>query len=600
MINFLFEQFFDKITYMNDVMPANGLRNLLDRTLAGERLTERDLTALSFEDRLQLIQRSPVRTKAHLIISSPDPLKLLKKLSPQEIYLTVKESWGVDAAIILEMTAPEKIVQLLDMDIWKRDRIDFTRFMEWLQLLAEGGGRVLTKSLFILDEPLVILFFKAIVEATSRNLDQDPLELSDGGWYSFDNLYYYRPIDEEIDFDLVSNLLMEFFEHEPDYYHIIMEGIIAEQPSPMEEDAYRLRSTRMSMIGFPEFYEARDLFLFEDPAKIVEAIRSMSSKVIYLDDHQAEELPPRYWLIPKKTGGFFEELMGEVADDESAAHLLWELSYLVHKVVAASGMELSDVEELVSSAQMTGDYINLGLEYLAGVQHDEGKQIIRDVYLVQLFRLGYALVLSERKRNEVLVRELSTIIEPVFWGDFARGVVEGLLAGKPLFYEAISGDGGGYRNFRSIGDLTASADFMAELSARIHVISGIIGIPEDIRPWLVDNAKTHNWGLDHIFTTACVRGCLGGGWEVSPLSDEELGRFYDMVRKSPEITDTIVRQVETLIYGIPECADEKIKSASVRFVRDTLTDFIRELTQLPDQDRIDWRFVSGVITQAIP
>ncbi len=109
-------------------MPTFGLRNLLDRMLAGERLTEGDITALSFEDRLRLIQRAPVRTKANLIISSPDPIKLLKKLSPQEIYLTVKESWGTDAAVILEMTAPDKIVQLLDMDIWKRDRIDFGKF----------------------------------------------------------------------------------------------------------------------------------------------------------------------------------------------------------------------------------------------------------------------------------------------------------------------------------------------------------------------------------------------------------------------------------------------------------------------------------------
>jgi hypothetical protein len=584
---------------MNDLIPAHGLNNLLDRTHAGERLTERELTALSFEDRLRLIQRSPVRTKANLIISSPDPLKLLKKLSPQEIYLTVKESWGTDAAIILEMSAPEKIVQLLDMDIWKRDRIDFGKFMEWLQLLAEGGERVLTKSLFMLDEPLVILFFKGIIEAISRNLDQDPLEFSDGGWFSFDNLYYFRPIDEELDFDLVSNLLMGFFEHEPDYYRVIMEGVIGELPSPMEEDAYRLRSSRMSMIGFPELSEARDLFLFEDPAKIVETIRSMSSKVIYLDDRQTDELPPHYWLIPRKTGGFFEDIMGEVADDDRAAHLLWELSYLVHKVVAASGMDLSDVEELVSSAQMTRDYINLGLEYLTGVAHyDEAKQTIRDVYLVELFRLGYTLALAERKRNEVLVRELSSIIEPVFWGDFARSVVEGLLAGKPLFYEAISGGAHSYRNFRSIGDLAASAGFMTELSARVHLMREIVNIPEDIRPWLIGNAKTHGWGIEHIFMTACVRGCLGGEWDVVPLSNEELGRFYDMVRENPGITGTIIRHVEAFVGRIPEYGDERIRGASVKFVRDTLADFVGEMTHVPDKDALDGRFVSGVITQA--
>jgi hypothetical protein len=206
-------------------------------------------------------------------------------------------------------------------------------------------------------------------------------------------------------------------------------------------------------------------------------------------------------------------------------------------------------------------------------------------------------VLAERKQNEVLVRELSMIIEPVFWGDFARSVVEGLLAGNPLFYEAISGGAYSYRNFRSMDDLAASAGFMTELSARVHLIREIVNIPEDIRPWLIGNAATHGWGLEHIFMTACVRGCLGGEWEVVPLSNEELGRFYDMVRENPGIIATTIRHVETFIGRIPECGDARIKDASVKFVSDTLTDFIGELMQLPDKDALDGRFVSGVITQ---
>ncbi|MBN2225482.1 MAG: hypothetical protein JW765_12455 [Deltaproteobacteria bacterium] len=585
---------------MNDLMPIYGLRNLLDRTLAGERLTEGELTALTFEDRLRLIQRSPIRTKAHLIISSPDPVKILKKLSPQEIYLTVKESWGVDAAVILEMTAPDKIVQLLDMDIWKRDRIDFGKFMEWLQILSEGGGRVLTKSLFMLDEPLLILFFKAIIEVTSRNLDQDPLEFSDGGWFSFDNLYYFKPTDEEIDFDLVSNLLMQFFEYEPDYYRVIMEGIMGELPSPMEEDAYQLRSSRMSMIGFPELKESRELFLFEDPEKIVEEIRSISSKIIYIDDGQAGQLPPHYWLIPKKTGGFFEDLMGEAADDDDTAQVFWELSYLVHKVVAASGLDLSDVEELVASAQMAGDYINLGLEYLAGERHDEGKRIIREVYLVQLFRLGYTLALAERKKNEALITELSTIIDPVFWGDYTRNVVAGLLERNPIFYEGLTGGRADYRNFRSTADLKESADFMAQLSARVHLIYEIIDIPEDIGPWLMKNAKTHDWGLEHLFMTACVRACVSGIWEVAPLSTEDLARFYDMLKESPGITDGVIQEVEAFIQRMPESKDEKVQAASMKFVNATVTDFVNDMMRITDRDTIDERFVSGVITATPP
>jgi hypothetical protein len=263
-------------------------------------------------------------------------------------------------------------------------------------------------------------------------------------------------------------------------------------------------------------------------------------------------------------------------------------------------LDLSDVEELVASAQMAGDYINLGIEYLAGRQRDEGKRIIREVYLVQLFRLGYTLVLAERKKNEVFVRELSNVIDPAFWGDFARNVVKGLLDRKPLFYEGLAGGRADYRNFRSTADIALSADFIAQLSARVNLIREIIDIPDDIGPWLLKNAKTYDWGLEHLFMTAFVRACISGEWEITPLATEELARFYDILKENPGITDTITGQVETFIGKMPESKDEKIKDASMRFVNNTVTGFIDDMMRIADRDAIDERFVSGVITSTPP
>jgi hypothetical protein len=580
---------------MNELISIRELEGLLDRTLGGQRIEETDLMRLSFEERLWLIQRSPIRTKANLIISSPDPVRLLKKLSPQEIYLTVKESWGGDAALILEMTPPDKIVQLLDMDIWRRDRVDFVKFMEWLQLLSEGGERVLTKSLLSLDEPLLILFFKGIIEVMSRNLDQDPLELSDGGWQSFDNLYYFRPLTDEIDFDLVAGLLMQFFEYEREFYKVIMEGVKGELPSPMEEEAYQLRSFRMSSVGFPEFFEAREIFLFEDPEKIARDIRAETGKVIYLDERQAQELPPHYWLIPNTRGGFFEGLMGEAADDEEVAHLFWELSYLVHKVVAASGEDLSDTEGLVTSCQTARDYINLGLEYLAGTRHDDGKKIIREVYLVRIFRLGYMLALALKKKQEALVRRLGDIIDPALWGGLTAEVIRGLSGKRPLIYEGLVDGADGYRNFRTLADITAATDFLELLAIKVRLISEIVTIPDEIRPWLVKNARLYDWGLEHLFMTACVRACLSGVWEVAPLSEDDLRDFARLLRDNREVPDGVVSGVLEIIGRVARGGDEKLSEPAARFVRDTYEDFVRQLSAIRTPEDIDRRYITGVI-----
>ncbi len=580
---------------MNELTLIRQLERLLDRTLEGQRVEEKDLVGLSFEERLWLIQRSPVRTKANLIISSPDPVKLLKKLSPQEIYLTLKESWGNDAAIILEMTPPDKIVRLLDMDIWRHDRIDFVKFTEWLQLLSEGGDRILTKSLFSLDEALLVLFFKEIIEVTPRNLDQDHLEFADGGWYSFDYFYYFRPVSEEIDFDFVSNLLMQFFEYEPEYYKVIMEGVMGELPSPTEEEAYQLRTSRMSMIGFPEFFEARELFLFEDPEKIAREIKAETGKIIYLNEQQARELPPHYWLIPDKSGGFFEDLMDDAADVAEDACLFWELSYLVHKLVAASGGDLSDTEELVASCQTARDYINLGLEYLEGDIADEGRRIIREVYLQRIFRLGYMLALGLKKKGDLLISRLGQVVDPSLWGESSERVINGLVGKRPLFYRGLVDGTDGYRNFRTLADIKAVTDFLGGLSARVYLISRIIEIPDDVKPWLIKNAKLRDWGPGHLFMTGCVRACLTGAWEVKPLSAGEVRAFSDLLRNNHAVPDGALNEVEKIIKEMAQHEGEDFAAHAVAFVREAYEGFVRELAAIQGPGGIDARFITGVI-----
>ncbi len=579
------------------IAPRSNVVGLLDRVLGGEKLGEKDLSRISFEDRLWLIQRAPLGRKAHMIISSPDPMKLLKKLSPQEIYLTVKESWGDDAAIILEMTPLQKIPQLMDIDIWKKDRIDFNRFMEWLQLISEGGERALTKSLFTLDPPLLVLLFKNIIDVTSRNLDQDPLEFTDDGWYSFDYMYYFKSISSDIDFDSVITILSRFFEIEPEYYKIIMEGIIGELPSPMEEEAFRLRSSRMSKIGFPDFYEAQDLLLYEDPKKVSRELVGDIKKIIYLDDLQEDELPPHYWLLPQREGeGMFEELMGEIADFEEEKVLLWELSYLIHKLVAAEGYDLTDTGELISSVETARDYINLGLEFVTDGSSEKGKRIVNEVYLQRVFRLGHSLALDLKKRGSAVFEELRDIIEPSLWGNKARSVILGLSAKRPLFHEGLDSEKDGYRNFCSVKDISAVDKFLEDLRFGIRLISGFITIPPDVKPYLVKKAYVHNWGLENLFLTAMARRCLNDLWIVIPLTSDDLLDLYNMLKDNRGKIDDALKEAQAKIEKMSQEEGEGFRSFADSFIRNTSEDLAQELLAIRRPADIDPRFIVNVIT----
>ena len=571
-------------------------RRFLDRINQGGRISEKELSSLSFEERLWLIQRTPVRGKSRIIISSPDTIQLLKKLSPQEIYLTIKESWSDDAALLMEMISPDKLAYLLDMDIWNRDRIDFDRFLEWLQLISEGGERPLIRQIFSLDPPLLVLFLKAVIEVTSRNLDQDPLEMSDEGWTTFDDSYYFKPKNDEVDLDMIVTVLTRFFELEPSYYRVIMEGIRGDLPSPLEEEAYDYRSSRMTMIGFPEFYEAREILLYEDPEKIAREMKNDIEKIIYLNENQEDEIPPHYWLIPRSGEGILEELLVEAAGVDDDRLILWELSYLIHKLVAAGGVDLSDTEEIVSSARMARDYINIGLEYTDCTAIDEGRRLLREVYLQQLFRLGYSTTLEVMRRVSSLTKRLGERLDPSLWGFMARTVIEGLSGVRPYYYEGLTGDGEDFRNFSTMADIRTTTTFLDTLSDSVLFISELVDIPVEIESYLKRNAPIQEWGLEHLLATALVRRILTGDWEVIPVTDGELRQVREALDEGGGLPVDVRDEIDEKIDRMTEVAGEKF-SDTVRELIGRATDGLFPELYGMAPEHIDARFISGVITQ---
>jgi uncharacterized protein DUF6178 len=569
----------------NQLLNMERLFQLLDDSRGGERINETDLAALSIVERLWLVQRLPLREKANLIISSPDPMLLLKRLSSQEVYLIVRESWGEDAAMILEMATPDKIVRTMDIDIWRKDRINYDRFMEWLELIALGGDRALTKTLFRLDPPLMVLFFKGIIEVISRNFDQDPLEMTDGGYYSIDTMYYFRPINSNLDFEMIIKLLSSFFEVEPEFYKIIMEGIIGQLPSPMEEEAYQLRSSRMAMSGFPEFYEAREILLYKDSETIKREMTDDIDKVILQDENQKRELPPSYWLIQREGGGLIEDLLSEIGNSNEEGTVLWELSYLVHKLVAAQGSDLADTQQILSAVIMAKDYLNLGLDILVNGNRDEGRRALEEFYLQNIFRLGSAF------------QRLGNVINPAFWGNEANDLFTVLAGRQPFFYGGIEGQSDEYKNFSSMEEINFIERFLDELEIKIDMVSNLVTIPVEIESYLSKNAPVNNWGIETIFLTAFVRRCIAGIWEVIPHSDEDLKKYYTVLKENKAemivAKDEVKGEIERL--SVDGGAEDR-KDIIEEFISDAYQNLESELLAINDWTEIDPRFIACLIT----
>jgi len=94
---------------------------------------------LPMEHQLEIIlrQRGPERVRS--IFLSDHPKELMQRLPELEVFLTVKELGRKDAVDLLSLTTSDQLQYLLDLDVWKKGRLDPDRVARWLEILLECG-----------------------------------------------------------------------------------------------------------------------------------------------------------------------------------------------------------------------------------------------------------------------------------------------------------------------------------------------------------------------------------------------------------------------------------------------------------------------------
>ncbi|HRV35219.1 MAG TPA: DUF6178 family protein, partial [Desulfomonilia bacterium] len=75
-------------------------------------------TKLTLKSELSRVLATTSADRARAIIDSPFTRQILERLSPQETFMLIKDSWGTDSQILLQYVTPETISHIIDMDCW--------------------------------------------------------------------------------------------------------------------------------------------------------------------------------------------------------------------------------------------------------------------------------------------------------------------------------------------------------------------------------------------------------------------------------------------------------------------------------------------------
>jgi hypothetical protein len=181
-----------------------------------------------------------------------------------------------------------------------------------------------------------------------------------------------------------------------------------------------------------------------------------------------------------------------------------------------------------AAVTLAHDTVNLGLEHLSHGDRRQAVEVIRRRYLQHLFRVGWGLLHSLRRRAKRAEETLglpSSFSEVEFLDTPYREALAGFLRPKPRYFEAIDARGQtGYRAFASLRDVDRAGEVVEDIAALPDLVVRFLGqsLPElaTLRPSNADDFR-----LSAVLLTGFANSVLGRGPSLQPLDAEDLSRL---------------------------------------------------------------------------
>ena len=556
---------------------------------------------LPFQEKLEFLYGLPARQKRDLILAAPEAERLVQSFSPETLFYTVKEIGSADAGDLLSMALPQQVKSLFDLDCWDKDRPNVERMREWIEALADAGRARLAQGLMELDLELVSILMRDYIKV---HLLDDPASSPDAPsnrYVQFDEHYLIEYVRQDHITQHISDFIEEAFERDYKYFAGLMDECYWGVKAELEEQAYQFRRARLNDRGFPDYYEAQDVFAYINPRSFLD-IRAQyvaPSRAELLDD--SELVPPGSApMIAGADNSLFNTALTAGFAAEGKRQVRSEMAMVSNQVLVARSIDFGDLDAVRVAVEMTHNFLNLGLESLAGGDLETAIEHLRDTHLKLLFRLGVSLTVDLRKRAEATVRmlgisqlrprEISYLDSPY------RDALAGFLEPQPRFYAAL--DRGGaieLRTFQSIRDLHLAYALLDQIDAMAELFRSLLSI--DISSARFRGAVAgREIRLSQILTTALVRNFLDGRLEAEPI---ERGRL-DAMRQAivsrnggpSGLSSEFHQSVEDAIAAR---LSETTAKQSSDFVNSCLNQLEEEFGGLSLNYPVDPRFIESVL-----
>jgi len=555
---------------------------------------------LPFQEKLEFLYGLPARQKRDLILSAPEAERLVQSFAPETLFYTLKEIGVADAGDLLSLAVPEQIRWLFDLDCWDKDRPNLGRMREWIEAMSEAGRKRMAEGLMELDLELVSLLLRQYIRVHRLADPQDSPDAPSDSFVQFDEHYLIEFIRHDAIHAHILEFLEETFERDYNYFTGLMDEIYWGVEAELEEQAYQFRSSRLADRGFPDYFEAQSVFAYLNPQHFHE-IRAQYPSPIRdgLDD--SEVLPPGMApALSDSENSLFNAALTAGFAAQGKRQLRSEMAMVSNQVLVARSVDFGDLEAVRVTVEMTHNYLNLGLEHLAGGDLKAAIEHLRDTHLQQLFRLGVSLTIDLRKRAEMVVAKFGLASDrtreiPYLDSPF-REAIAGFMQRQPQFYGGLDRDGSVVmRDFRSMRDLHLGYAMLEQLDAVPELFKALLKL-DIASPGFRAQIAGYDIRLSQILLTALARDMLDGRLAIEPIEANRLDQARAAIMTAgalpARLSDAFRQRVEETMRAR---LGESARKRSADFVNSCLNMLEEDLAEIDPARPIDPRFIRSLL-----
>jgi hypothetical protein len=558
---------------------------------------QRVFNSLPLKSQLETVLQARGKERLYHLFLSENSEQLVQWLPELEIYLTVHEVGAKDALDLISLTTPEQFQYLIDLDSWKKDDLDPEKLLHWMEILLETGEKKVVQFIRSADPELIALIAKKFLRVTV--LEGEPLEVNDRiPPFTLDQYYFIHFLRKETR-AVFQPLLQTLYRVNPNAYRRLMEALIIELDTELEETGYRLRNGRLADYGFPGFEEALEIYRYLNPDSLVPGRTPGPDRM----EEETEKAVPTFYFRFTNESPFLSSVLGRIEDPLEVNRLKEEIAALCNKAMMAESIDLFTPEEMERVTRKVFRYLNLGVQYLSREEETRALEIVRSFPSQKIFQAGVSLTVRLKKRADTLLR-----------GTWFEGDRENLLLLDPPYAEKFEGilrkRPGIYRNgilhdFATLQELKEMEIFLESIEVIVTTLGERLHVsPRHLKQLDLKDCHPEDWRritLSTIFLTALANLVLKRIFQFEAI---ERSRFKDLLSRIFDRNEQGKGVLKMEIKaGIKDWLDsiegDENKRQHLAAFRDFCLDLLgEELGRISPEGEIDPRFVKGLLIRS--